>query len=147
MIDPGSFFGGLAVGVVAGMAALTGIGWMRIRRRGPTADRARAAKWDAVRELVSQSKRLEREHACTVAHVACRRLELAKLNQEIRRRNRKIANLRIGGGSKREGTPANDVAGPRAVSSPKVGADRSRPLLLSGQSMDSTTARGRTPSG
>lgn len=133
MIDPGSFF----LGFSAGAGILLASSWRLVRRgiEAPTIPRRLSENWDYVVRLSRVNELAARQ-----------RLELAKLNRAIRRRNRKIANLRIGGDPKREGTPANDVAGPRVASSPRVGGDGSRPLLLSGESVNSTAARGQTSS-
>lgn len=149
MIDPGSFW----VGFSAGAIVVVAMAWKMVRRA--VSSEARLER-DHNRDLEAlQFHRAEKEALRTLAaeraadammqrtHAIRQRVELAKLNRAIRRRNRKIANLRIGGDPKREGTPANDVAGPRVASSPKVGGDRSRSLLLSGESVNSTAARGQ----
>lgn len=105
MIDPGLFFVGLAVGA----GALFGI----------------AYGWSCDEKALDKAA-IQRAETKTVRQ----RLELAKLNRAIRRRNRKIANLRRGGASKPARTPVSDAAGPRAAPSPKVGKVDRGPLLL-----------------
>lgn len=133
MVDPGSFFVGLAVGIIAGIVTLTGVGWVRIRRRGWTSDEELARRELGLRkatELEAENDRLVRLWTRAVAHSAYQKIELAKLNRAIRKRNRTVTNLRIGGGSQPERTPGNDAAGPRAGSpSPRVGGGNHNPRV------------------